>query len=213
MPLNSRLLLLFCALGSFGFAQSANTGQAGFIYCAKERSELSAPVFLSACKTHQLGTLPCGRQIEVIAQMGQVSKVRTSAGSTVFVDSVRVSQKAEQFIPVAIEAESAPDCNVKVPEPPDFSSNKNRPPHVVSKYEPDYPATAPRTSKETVVTLALVVGVDGQPHNIRIESSPGKDFSKNAIEAVSKWKFDPGLKNGQPVEMPVSIEMSFRLIR
>ena len=167
-------------------------------------------MFLTACKTHQLGTFPCGHKIEVLKQMGQMFKVRTSAGSIVFVNADVVSQEAEQFTPVPIEADPAPHCDVKVP---DYDSNKNRPPRVVSKYEPDYPATAPRTSDQKVVNLALVVGVDGQPNNVRVESSPGKDFAKNAIEAVRKWKFDPGLKNGQPVEMPIRIEVTFRLIR
>ena len=33
-----------------------------------------------------------------------------------------------------------------------------------------------------------------------------------AIEAVNKWKFRPGLRNGQPVAVMATIEVNFRLL-
>jgi periplasmic protein TonB len=126
-----------------------------------------------------------------------------------FVDSNLVSQKVDDFTPVAIEAEPPPDCNVKTPE---HDPTKNRGPRVVFRPEPDYPSTAPRSRDEKVVGLSLVVGVDGQPRNIKVESSPRKDFAKSAVEAVRKWRFEPALKDGQPVETPINVEVRFRLI-
>jgi outer membrane biosynthesis protein TonB len=32
------------------------------------------------------------------------------------------------------------------------------------------------------------------------------------MEAVAKWKFKPGLKNGQPVAVQATIEVNFRLL-
>jgi len=44
-----------------------------------------------------------------------------------------------------------------------------------------------------------------------IDSSPGPEFAKAAIEAVKKWRFEPAKLNGQPVAVLISVEMEFRL--
>ena len=42
--------------------------------------------------------------------------------------------------------------------------------------------------------------------------SLGMGLDEKAIEAVNKWKFKPGLKNGQPVNVIATIEVNFRLL-
>ncbi len=200
-------LLMVWTLCLFGFSQSA--GPIGYIYCAKDKRESSVPVFFNGCATHQVGSFPCGHEIEVVAQLGPVLKIRTSAGSTVFVDRNTVSQKPDEFIRIEVGAEPSPDCSAKKPE---SDPKKNRGPRVVFHSEPDYPSTAPRSHDEKVVRLSLVVGADGQPHDIRVESSPGKDFSRSAVEAVGKWRYDPALKDGQAIDMPINVEVRFKLV-
>jgi len=36
-------------------------------------------------------------------------------------------------------------------------------------------------------------------------------LDQSAQEAVSKWEFEPALRNGQPVEVDALIEVPFRL--
>jgi TonB family protein len=36
-------------------------------------------------------------------------------------------------------------------------------------------------------------------------------LDEKAIEAVRLWRFEPGLKDGKPVPVEVSIEVNFRL--
>jgi TonB family protein len=209
MRLKLSHLLMVCIFGFLGLTRTAIAVQVGYIYCGKDQQESSVPVYFNACTKRQVGSFPCRHQIEVVAELGQLLKVRTSAGSIVFVDANVVSQKVDEFAPIAIEAESAPDCNVRTPQ---YDPKKNRGPHPVFQPEPDYPATAPRSRDEKTVGLTLVVGVDGRPRAIKVGSSPGRDFAKSAVEAVRKWKFEPALKDGQPIEMPISVEVRFRLI-
>jgi TonB family protein len=202
-----QLIVLTLALVSW--AQTKKADPVGYIYCASDKPEQLVPVFLEHCMKVRVGTFSCGHKMQVVAQMGSTLKVLTSAGSTVYVSSDVVSQKADEPIPVEIEAGAAPDCEVKVVE---RDPTKNRGPRVVFQREPDYPEHARRTRDERTVSIGLVVGVDGQPHDIKVEASPGRDFSKSAVEAVRQWRFEPALKDGQSVEMPIHVEMAFRLV-
>jgi len=37
-------------------------------------------------------------------------------------------------------------------------------------------------------------------------------FGKAAVEAVKKWRFRPGTKNGKPVAVIFTVEVDFRLL-
>jgi len=36
-------------------------------------------------------------------------------------------------------------------------------------------------------------------------------LDENAIEAVKSWKFEPAMKDGQPVRVEIAIEVNFHL--
>lgn len=50
------------------------------------------------------------------------------------------------------------------------------------------------------------------PRDVRVIHPVGLGLDEKAIEAVSKWRFRPGMKDGQPVAVMVTIEMNFRLL-
>jgi TonB family protein len=94
---------------------------------------------------------------------------------------------------------------------PECKSDKNHGPRPVFTPDPDYPERARRAQKQGNVELALVVGADGRPRDVRIVTPLDKDLDKKAIKAVQRWRFEPALREGQPVEMPIDVSVSFRL--
>ena len=46
---------------------------------------------------------------------------------------------------------------------------------------------------------------------MRVARSLGMGLDQKAVEAVEKWKFTPGLKDGMAVAVQVNVEVSFRL--
>ena len=86
-------------------------------------------------------------------------------------------------------------------------------PEVIKDAKPSYTAEAMRAKIQGSVELEGIVGVDGKLHDVRIIRSLDKvhGLDKKAIEAVEKWVFRPGRREGKPVPVRVSIELTFTL--
>jgi TonB family protein len=63
-------------------------------------------------------------------------------------------------------------------------------------------------------TVVLYVEVDasGHPRNLKVMRSLGLGLDEKAIEAVEKWKFRPGYKDGKAVTVAATVEVNFRLL-
>lgn len=85
------------------------------------------------------------------------------------------------------------------------------PPKALYAPNPEYSKEARKAGIEGTCVLDIVVGPDGSAHNIRVSRSLGKGLDEEAIEAVKHWKFQPAMKDGQPVAVAAKIEVSFRL--
>jgi protein TonB len=58
--------------------------------------------------------------------------------------------------------------------------------------------------------LSCVIGGDGKAEEIHVVKPLGMGFDVNAIDAVSKWVFKPGMLDGVPVPVRATIEVNFR---
>jgi protein TonB len=85
-------------------------------------------------------------------------------------------------------------------------------PQVLYKVDPEYSEEARKAKYSGTVVIQLVVDSSGKAQNIRVIRSLGLGLDEKAIEAVNKWKFRPGLRNGQPVAVMATIEVNFRLL-
>ncbi len=84
-------------------------------------------------------------------------------------------------------------------------------PNVIFKPDPEYSEEARKAKFQGNVTLSFVVDAEGHAQNIHVARSLGMGLDEKAIEAVKKWKFEPGMKDGIPVAVMVSVEVNFRL--
>lgn len=84
------------------------------------------------------------------------------------------------------------------------------PPRLTRKVEPEYSSTARADRIQGTVLLLLVVNDRGKPVDITVMSPLGFGLDEQAVAAVSKWEFKPGMRNGQPVNVMATIEVNFR---
>jgi len=82
----------------------------------------------------------------------------------------------------------------------------------VYKPEPEYSEEARKAKWQGAVVLELVVDENGVPQNIKVLRSLGLGLDQKAIEAVQKWRFKPGQKDGKAVPVSANIEVNFRLL-
>jgi TonB family protein len=86
-------------------------------------------------------------------------------------------------------------------------------PHLVTAPDPDYPDGARRAKIQGKVLVQCEVGTDGTVRNARILTSLRKDLDASAIDAVSKWRFEPAIKDGKPVVVQINVEVNFNLYK
>jgi protein TonB len=75
-----------------------------------------------------------------------------------------------------------------------------------------YPRDAIKNRHEGTVMLRVKIGTDGTPLEAIVESSSGHaSLDRAAREAVMKWRFTPGTKNGQPFIAWGLVPIAFKL--
>jgi TonB family protein len=85
-------------------------------------------------------------------------------------------------------------------------------PSVLQKVDPEYSDEARAVALDGTVVLSVEIGPDGFGHNARVVRGLGLGLDESALDAISQWRFQPGLKDGQPVTVLATIEINFRLL-
>ena len=84
-------------------------------------------------------------------------------------------------------------------------------PVLLAQVQPEYSDDARKARIQGTVELLIIVNPDGTVKFDNIRKSLGYGLDQKAIEAVKKWKFAPGKKDGLPVATWVSILVNFSL--
>jgi len=86
-------------------------------------------------------------------------------------------------------------------------------PQVTYQTDPEYSEKARRERVTGTVVLTVVVSAEGVPTDIKVTRPAGSGLDEKAIEAVRQWRFKPGMKDGNPVAVRITVETSFNLMK
>jgi len=81
-------------------------------------------------------------------------------------------------------------------------SNEVTAPLLVSMVQPD---SVGNDAKTRAAVLYAEVNSEGIPQNIKVVGQSGTGLDDKAVDAVKKWRFEPGIKDGKPVTVVTAI--------
>jgi TonB family protein len=84
-------------------------------------------------------------------------------------------------------------------------------PRLIHSEDATYSVEARRAQIQGTCVLSMVVDAQGMPQHIRVTRNLGAGLDEMAIEAVSRYRFLPAMKNWQPIPTNISVEVRFRL--
>ena len=86
-------------------------------------------------------------------------------------------------------------------------------PRLLRKVDPEYTDQAMHAKVQGRVALEAVVLADGSVGDVKVIRSldPTFGLDRNAIKAVRQWRFAPGTRQGRPIPVIVSVELTFTL--
>jgi TonB family protein len=85
-------------------------------------------------------------------------------------------------------------------------------PRVLEKPEPAYSEAARIAKHQGAVLLALTIDTNGRTRDVRLVRSLGFELDEAAWQTVKKWRFQPAIRNGEPVRVLANVEINFRLL-
>jgi len=86
-------------------------------------------------------------------------------------------------------------------------------PEAITKVDPAYPQELMQDRIEGVVVLYAIIRSDGSVEGVRVLEGFDSRLDENARKALEQWRFRPGTKNGQPVDIEAVVRVPFRVRR
>ncbi len=96
-------------------------------------------------------------------------------------------------------------------DPVTMNTASASPPAVIYRADPEYTDQAKAAKWQGTVVLSLMVDESGKPTEIKVVRSLGMGLDEKAVEALTKWQFRPGVKDGKAVATRATVEINFRL--
>jgi TonB family protein len=85
------------------------------------------------------------------------------------------------------------------------------PPRLIYKEEPEYPEELQKDKVAGTVVLGTQISPAGLAEKIVVKRSLHPQLDESAVEALKKWRFEPGTKDGVAVRVAATVEINFRM--
>ncbi len=90
-------------------------------------------------------------------------------------------------------------------------SELEKQPVLLASVPPRYPRDMSSGGIEGLVVIVFLLNEQGQVEDPRVDSASRPEFEQPALEAVKKWRFKPGMREGEPVKTFMRLPMRFRM--
>jgi protein TonB len=97
-------------------------------------------------------------------------------------------------------------------EPVYEAGGEVKPPKLIHYVEPAFSAKSKEAYVEGIVKISTVVTTAGSPTKLQVLKGLNAEEDRTAMEAVQQWRFEPGTRKGQAVNVRVTVEISFHLL-
>jgi TonB family protein len=87
-----------------------------------------------------------------------------------------------------------------------------QPPKLVHVVEPEFDPKSEEAFTSGVVRMQIVITTEGNVKDPKVVAGLNERQNDKAIEAVKKWRFKPALRQNKPVNVKVTVEVSFHLL-
>jgi TonB family protein len=84
-------------------------------------------------------------------------------------------------------------------------------PTLIVAPEAEFSDDARRNKYQGTCMLSVIVDAHGNPQNVHVIRTLGMGLDEKALEAVRRYRFKPGTKDGKPVPVLISVAVDFRL--
>jgi TonB family protein len=96
-------------------------------------------------------------------------------------------------------------------EPAPQKSAVDRPPRVISRVDPIYPAEAKLAGVSGMAIVEAYVNSQGGVDSVSVVRDPGHGLGQAAADAVKQWQFEPAIVDGKPAAFTFNITINFKL--
>lgn len=93
----------------------------------------------------------------------------------------------------------------------DTLSTGSQPLIILDKPSPLYTEEARRLAIQGEVLVEVVFSTSGQVRIVRVAKGLGHGLDEAAVNAAQRIRFEPALQNGQPVDVPATVHITFQL--
>ncbi|MFC2130729.1 TonB family protein [Bacteroidota bacterium] len=147
---------------------------------------------------------------EAVRVLVSMPKVFTGNGSDdKFVEMTipikfRLADKSQESNKAIAKVKYEPDHLMELDKMPKLDMNKFRENFT-------YPEEARKKGIQGVVYIKALVGKDGNVTKTKVDASDNEIFNESAIKSIEATHFEPGIKDNKPVDVWVTIPVTFRL--